>query len=68
MGVIDELLNLLKRIGIPLVVVFIIIAVIVMYRNYLEIQLIKLQISKLKRDVDIPNASLQQTQVGTRTY
>ena len=51
MDVIQQILAILKKIGIPIVIVVLIIGGFISYRNYLEIKLLGLQIKQAKKDL-----------------
>lgn len=51
MDILQQILNILKKIGIPLVVVVVIVGGFVIYRNWLEIKLLGLNIKQAKIDL-----------------
>lgn len=51
MDVLQQILKILKKIGIPLIVVVIIVGAFMIYRNWLEIKLLGLNIKQAKIDL-----------------
>lgn len=51
MDVLQQILKILKKIGIPLIVVVIIVGAFMVYRNWLEIKLLGLNIKQAKIDL-----------------
>jgi len=53
MDILDKIFDLLKRIGIPIMIVVLVVAAVILYRNYLEMKLLNLNILQAKRDLGI---------------
>lgn len=51
MEVSEKILQLLKQWGIPLVVVFVIVAIVLLYKFNLDIKLTELQIKQAQKDL-----------------
>ena len=49
MDAVQEILHIIKKIGIPVVIFILIVGSFVLYRNWLEIRLLNLSIKQAKR-------------------
>jgi hypothetical protein len=49
----ERILQLLKRIGVPALLVFCVVAVVIVYQNYLHIKLTELEIKQAERELGL---------------